>query len=149
MVFNDHESGLPVAVTDAVWITKMRTAAVSANGAKYLANTDATVAAMIGEGTGKEHVKFMEFGLPKSEKILIYDVNPAAMDATIAECQPEVKAKIVKVGSFEEAVKGAEVVFSASTNHGQPDPVDQGRVGRYPAKPSSWPTCTPFMKTRP
>jgi len=78
---------------------------------------------MIGCGVqGKEHVKFMEFGLPKLQKILIYDVNPAAMEATIAECQPEVKAKIEKVGSFEEAVKGAEVVFSASTITASPSP---------------------------
>jgi ornithine cyclodeaminase/alanine dehydrogenase len=123
MVFNDHESGLPVAVTDAVWITKMRTAAVSANGARYLANTDAGVSGMIGCGVqGKEHVKFMEFALPKLEKILIYDVNPLAMDALIAEAQPIVKAKIVKAASFEEVVKNAEVVFSASTITASPSP---------------------------
>ena len=123
MVFNDHESGLPVAVTDAAWITKMRTAAVSAIGAKYLANTDAAVAGMIGCGVqGKEHVKVMELALPKLEKILIHDVNPAALDATIAECQPLVKARIVKASSFEEVVKGAEVVFSASTITASPTP---------------------------
>lgn len=123
MVFNDHESGLPVAVTDAVWITKMRTAAVSAAGAKYLANPGTKVAGLIGCGVqGTEHVKFMELTLHSLEKILIYDIFPAAMDALIKECQPSVKAKIEKAISFEEVVKGAETIFSTSTITDSPSP---------------------------
>ncbi|HCL79292.1 MAG TPA: ornithine cyclodeaminase [Synergistaceae bacterium] len=123
MVYNDHESGIPVAVTDAVWITKMRTAAVSMAGAKYLANPKTEVAAQIGCGVqGTEHVKFMELALPHLKEILIYDVYPAAMDALIKECQPSVKAKIVKTNSFEEVVKGAETVFSTSTITSSPSP---------------------------
>jgi len=40
LIFNDVETGLPLAVMDCVWITAMRTAAATAVAAKYLARPE-------------------------------------------------------------------------------------------------------------
>lgn len=123
MIFNDHESGWPIAVTDGVWITQVRTPAVTAVAAKYLANTDSTTFGMIGCGVqGREHVKTIELALQKLEKIYVYDVYQPAMDSLINECQPLVKAKIIKVDTIEKLVKSAEVICSATIIKSKPDP---------------------------
>ena len=43
LIFNDVETGLPLAVMDCVWITAMRTGAATALSAKYLARPDSSV----------------------------------------------------------------------------------------------------------
>ncbi len=123
IVYNDHESGWPIAIMDAAWITQVRTAAVSAVAAKYLANTDATTFGMIGCGVqGKEHCRIMDLPLPKLETIYIYDNYAPAMDELIALCQPNQRAKIVKAKSIEELVKSSEVVASATAITSVPTP---------------------------
>lgn len=123
IIYNDHETGLAMAVLDATWITEVRTPAVSLAAAKHLANLDATTFGMIGCGIqGKAHVKMIERVLTKLEKIYIYDVDERSMDALIEICQPVVNAKIVKASSYEELVKSSEVIASAIPIHHKPNP---------------------------
>lgn len=97
IIFNDHESGHPLAFLDATWLTEVRTPAVSLVAAKYMANLDATTFGMYGCGVqGRAHVKMIEHVLKKLETIYIYDVYESAMDRLIELCQPHVQAKIVK-----------------------------------------------------
>lgn len=124
IIYNDHESGLPLAFLDATWITEVRTPAVSLVAAKYLANLDATTFGMFGCGIqGKAHVKMIEYVLQKLETIYIFDVNEPAMDALIAQCQPSVNARIVKAASYEEVARNSEVIASAIPIHHHPHPI--------------------------
>lgn len=50
IILNDPESTLPVCVMDCAWITAMRTAAVTAVAAKFLARRDAATIGIIGAG---------------------------------------------------------------------------------------------------
>lgn len=124
IIYNDHESGHPLAFMDATWITEVRTPAVSLIAAKYLANLDATTFGMYGCGIqGRAHVKMIEHVLPKLEKIYVYDLYESAIDQLIEECQPKVNAKIVKATSYEEVAKNCEVIASAIPIHHHPHPV--------------------------
>ncbi|MGO0061185.1 ornithine cyclodeaminase family protein [Brevibacillus fluminis] len=124
IIYNDHESGLPLAFLDATWITEVRTPAVTLVAAKYLANREATTFGMFGCGIqGKAHVKMIEHVLPKLETIYVYDVFERAMDALIEQCQPHVNAKIVKASSCEQVAKSCEVIASAIPIHHHPHPM--------------------------
>lgn len=124
IIYNDHESGLPLAFLDATWITEVRTPAVSLVAAKYLANPDATTFGMIGCGIqGKAHVKMIGHVLPKLEKIYVFDVFERAIDQLIEVCQPHVNAKIIKASSYEEVATKCEVICSAIPIHHHPHPM--------------------------
>jgi len=124
IIYNDHETGLPLAFLDATWITEVRTPAVTLVAAKYMANPDATTFGMYGCGIqGKAHVKMIEHVLPKLEKIYVFDVFEKAMDDLIERCQPHVNAKIIKASSYEEVAKTCEVIASAIPIHHHPNPI--------------------------
>ncbi|MDI6707363.1 MAG: ornithine cyclodeaminase family protein [Firmicutes bacterium] len=123
LVFNDSESGWPLAIMDASWITEKRTPAVSVIAAKYLAKADAKTFGMIGCGVqGRAHVKVISHVLRGLEKIYIYDVYRPAMDRLVEDLQPEVEAEIIKAGSYEELAKNSEVIASAAIISAKPEP---------------------------
>lgn len=123
LIFNDPESGLPMALMDAYWITEVRTPSVSFVAAKYLADPEATTFGMIGCGIqGKAHVRMASRGLPKLEEIVVYDVFESAMDKLISTCQPLIDAKIRKASSVEDLVKSTRVLASATPISQTPDP---------------------------
>ncbi|MBA1336585.1 MAG: Ornithine cyclodeaminase [Firmicutes bacterium] len=123
LIFNDMESGFPLAIMDAIWITAKRTPAVSALSARHLANPDAETFGMFGCGVqGVEHVRFMPHEMKKLKKIYVYDISPSRMDSLIEELQPEIGAEIIKGSSVEQVVKSCEVLASATVILEKPDP---------------------------
>jgi len=123
VIYNDPETGLPLSIMDAYWITEVRTPAVSLVAAKYLANPDAKSFGMIGCGIqGKAHIKMVEMVLKKLEKIYVYDIYESSMDRLIEELQAKVNARIVKAKSYEELAKYSEVIASAIPIAHKPEP---------------------------
>lgn len=114
-ILNDHETGYPLVLLDATWVTTERTAAVSMVGIKHLANTNARSFGMIGCGAvGRKHVEMIEEVMPNLEEIFILDNFEPAMDRLIEDYQPHTNAKIKKSESYEHLVKSSEVVASAT-----------------------------------
>ncbi|MBN7774471.1 ornithine cyclodeaminase family protein [Clostridium aminobutyricum] len=123
ILFNDHLSGVPLSILDCIYVTEIRTAAVSYASAKVLADSNATTFGMIGCGVeGRQHVKNISDVLPKLEKIIIYDIWEEAADRLIQDFQPEIQAKIIKAKSFEEIAKSSEVLTSATVITEKPEP---------------------------
>ena len=123
IIYNDAMSGLAIAVMDATWITEVRTPATALVSIKYGANSGARTFGMIGCGIqGKANVKMISHVLPDLETIYVYDIYESSMDALIKECQPQVKAKIIKCLQVEELVKQAEVITSATPISHTPKP---------------------------
>lgn len=123
IIYNDAESGMPLAIMDASWITEVRTPATALVAIKHAANLDAKTFGMVGCGIqGRANVKMIELVLKELDTIYVYDIFDAAMDRLIAECQPHVKAKIVKVASFEEIAKSSEVMITATPISHIPNP---------------------------
>jgi len=122
LIYNDAETGWPIAVMDGLVITERRTPAVSAVAAKKLANPTATTFGMIGCGVqGKGHVKLMP-NIFDLKKIYVYDTYEPCTDDLINELQPQVDAKIIKAKSMEEVVKNCEVLATATIILSKPDP---------------------------
>lgn len=122
LVLNDHLSGSPICLMDAVYITEVRTAAVAVAAAKRLANPRATTFGMVGAGVqGNVHVRMIEKALPHLEEIRVIDTFEPAVEALIERQQPHVRARIVKCGDYEQIAR-CDVVCSAAIIKQKPDP---------------------------
>jgi len=101
----DPADGTPLAVLDGTRITAARTGAAAAVAAGALARADAAVLAILGAGVqGRSHLE--AFPLVRGfREIRVASRTPGRAEA-LAERHPAARA----VGSFEEAVAGADVV---------------------------------------
>ncbi|HHW04229.1 MAG TPA: ornithine cyclodeaminase family protein [Thermoanaerobacterales bacterium] len=114
LILNDILSGCPIAVMDCVWLTAMRTPAVTALAAAAL-HPDAETFGMFGCGVqGIGHVRFIGHTLKNLKKIYVYDIRKEVMDKLVEELQPEVDAEIIKANGPEELAKRCEVMSSAT-----------------------------------
>jgi alanine dehydrogenase len=105
----DPANGTPIALVDGTYITATRTAAGSALATRLLAREDASVLAILGAGVqARTHAEALcrvrRFG----------EIRVASRDPErAADLAAEIGAAVV--GSWEEAVRGADVV--AATTH--------------------------------
>ena len=105
----DPETGTPAAVMDGTYITAMRTAAGSALATRLLARDDARVLAILGTGVqARSHARL----LPRVRSF--EEIRIAGRDTARVEVFAE-EIGAGAAGSYEEAVRGADVV--AATTH--------------------------------
>jgi ornithine cyclodeaminase len=110
MVF-DPANGTPLALMDGTYITATRTAAGSALATRLLAREDARVLALIGTGVqARTHGRAIPRVRPIDE-IRVAGRDHARAEQLAEELGPSARA----VGSYEEAIRGADVV--AATTH--------------------------------
>jgi ornithine cyclodeaminase/alanine dehydrogenase-like protein (mu-crystallin family) len=106
----DPENGTALALMDGTYITATRTAAGSALATRLLAREDASVLALIGTGVqARSHAR----ALPRVRgftEIRVAGRDRAKADALADEIGPLARA----VGSYEEAIRGADVVATAT-----------------------------------
>lgn len=101
----DENTGTPLALIDGTVITTMRTAAASALSARLLQRDDAAVLAILGAGVqGRAHLKAFDAALQPQE------IRIASRDSDHAEALAEEHARARAAGSFEDAVRGADVI---------------------------------------
>ncbi|MEM1509256.1 MAG: ornithine cyclodeaminase family protein [Thermofilaceae archaeon] len=113
VILSDPESGRPLAIMDGTLITAVRTGSVAAVGAKYLSAGEVEVASIIGAGVvGRAAAHAFEKALPQLEEIRLFDLKA---DKAQLVAQETTKAKVVH--SLEEAVKGSDVVVTATSSH--------------------------------
>lgn len=101
----DEGNGTPLAIMDATYITAIRTGGSAAVAARVLAREDSRVLAILGAGAqGMSHLQTFP-RVRDFKEIRIANRNPdRAKD--LAERHP----RAVAVASFEDAVRGADVV---------------------------------------
>ncbi len=101
----DETSGAPLAIMDGTYITAIRTGGTAAVATRALARKDAQVLAILGAGVqGESHLATLP-RVRDFEEIRIAS-RDGAKAATLASRHPRARA----VGSFEDAVRGADVV---------------------------------------
>jgi ornithine cyclodeaminase/alanine dehydrogenase-like protein (mu-crystallin family) len=124
MVLNCPDTGWPLCILDAVYVTAKRTPAVTALAAESLARKDTEVAAIAGAGVqGREHTLVLPDVLPRLKKIKIFDKFPEVTRKLIADLQPQVPhVELVEVKNFEELVRGSLVVVTGTAILLKPDP---------------------------
>lgn len=110
----DPETGVPKAIIDATSITDMRTGAMTALGAKYLARKNSRVLGHIGaRGTAYWNVRLLDhlFGF---EEIRVHSRRPESRAAFAERLERDLRKPIRVVDSWEACVRGADIVVEAS-----------------------------------
>jgi ornithine cyclodeaminase/alanine dehydrogenase-like protein (mu-crystallin family) len=111
----DPATGVPAAIVDATAITSMRTGAVTAIGAELLARRDARTLGHIGaRGTAYWNVRLLCSVLPRLEEIRVHSRRPESREAFARRLSNDLGREVRAVSSWEECVRGAEVVVEAA-----------------------------------
>lgn len=110
----DPETGMPLAVIDATAITDMRTGAMTAIGAKYLARKGARVLAHIGaRGTSYWNVRLLD-RLFHFDEIRVHSRRPESRNAFAERLARDLGKPIKVTEDWESCVRGADIVVEAS-----------------------------------
>ncbi len=113
----EAQSGVPVCVLEANWITGLKTGASTTLTAQWLARPEATKAAIFGAGfQGRMHLRGLtqRFAL---EQVWVLDVLPEIAERYAAELRPELDLAIdpVPLTDREKAVEEAEIIIMVTT----------------------------------
>jgi alanine dehydrogenase len=110
----DPQTGAPAAVIDASGITDMRTGAVTAIGAKYLAPARSRTLGHIGaRGTAYWNVRLLDhlFGF---EEIRVHSRRPASREEFAQRLSRDLGKQVVATADWRSCVEGADIVVEAS-----------------------------------
>ncbi len=108
----DPQTGIPLALMDGRLITEMRTAAVSAVSAKYMARDGSAVLAIIGSGVqARSHLAALSHGRNWDE-VRVWSPNAAHAARFAAESHGAVQA----CRNAAEAARGADIVVLATSS---------------------------------
>jgi len=110
----DPATGAPVAVIDASGITDMRTGAVTAIGAKYLAPARPRTLGHIGaRGTAYWNVRLLDhlFGF---DTIRVHSRRPASREEFARRLTRDLGKPVVVTADWRSCVEGADIVVEAS-----------------------------------
>jgi ornithine cyclodeaminase len=115
LLLMDPATGVPRAVIDATAITEMRTGAVTAIGAEHLARRDARVLGHVGaRGTAYWNVRLLCRVMPSLEEIRVHSLRPESREAFAARLGEDLGREVRAVGTWEECLRGADVMVEAS-----------------------------------
>lgn len=110
----DPRTGTPKAVIDAADITDMRTGALTAIGAKYLARKDSKVLGHIGaRGTAYWNVRLLD-SLFDFEEIRVHSRRPESREAFARRLSEDLGKEVRAVESWQACLEGADIQVEAS-----------------------------------
>ncbi len=110
----DPRTGIPVAIVDATAITDMRTGAVTAIGAKYLARKNAKVLGHIGaRGTAYWNVRLLD-KLFNFDEIRVHSARPESRNSFGARLSRDLGKQVTVCDNWHDTVAGADIVVEAS-----------------------------------
>jgi len=115
LILSDREGGEIRAIMDEDWCHAVRTAAAATVAMRVLARKESTVMAMLGAGdTARAAVPVMAKAFALKE-IRVTSRTPASRESYAREIGKEYSLNVRPVESTEEALKGADLVVSATT----------------------------------
>ncbi len=118
----DPATGMPRAILDATDITDMRTGAVTAIGAKYLARKNSRVLGHIGaRGSAYWNVRLLD-RIFNFDEIRVHSKRRESQDAFAARLTADLGKPVRAVDDWETAIRGADIVVEASRLL-QPEPL--------------------------
>ena len=110
----DPRTGIPVAIIDATAITDMRTGAVTAIGAKYLARKNSRVLGHIGaRGTAYWNVRLLD-KLFDFDEIRVHSARPESRNAFGERLSQDLGKPVTVCDNWHDTVVGADIVVEAS-----------------------------------
>ena len=130
MFLFDTDTGALAAIMEQMYVSWLKTAAVSALATRYLAPPGSAVLALFGTG---RHARSQLYGLKKVvdiQRVQAYSRNVAKREAFCERMSAELGIEVVSVSSPKAALKDADIVTAITTS---PSPVFDG--GDLPDKP--------------
>lgn len=110
----DPATGAPVAVLDASWITEVRTGAVTAVGASYLARPGARTLGHIGaRGTAYWNVRLLD-SLFDFGTIRVHSRRPGSQADFARRLSRDLGKEVVATADWQSCVQDADIVVEAS-----------------------------------
>jgi len=118
----DPRSGMPVALIDAALITDMRTGAMTALGAKYLARRDSRVLGNIGaRGSSYWNVRLINY-LFELDEIRVHSRRPESRDGFAARLSRDLGREVTATDDWRSCLEGADIMVEAA-RLGAPEPL--------------------------
>ncbi len=111
----DMRTGYPVMLSEMTLLTALRTAAMSALAARYLAPKGAHVMAVIGNGAQSEFQCLAFKAICGVDTVRLYDIDPQAT----AKCTRNLAGAGIKVhpcDSPESAIEGAQIITTVTAD---------------------------------
>lgn len=111
----DVATGYPQLLTEMTVLTAMRTAAMSALAAKYLAPKNAKTLAMIGNGAQSEFQCIAFKAICGVETVRLYDIDPNATQKCAANLSGS-GLNVVSCQTGEDAIEGADIITTCTAD---------------------------------
>jgi len=129
-VLADVHTGAPRLIAELTLTTALRTAAMSAVAARWLARPNSRVMAMIGNGAQSEFQALAFRDLVGIDTIRVYDLDRAATDKLVANLADQ-RITVQRCSSTAEAIQGADIITTLTADKHQativhPDMVQPG-----------------------
>ena len=113
LILNDFETGIPLALMDATWITAKRTGAATALSAKYLARPDSATVGILGCGVqGRSNLEALKVLFPL-KKVFAYDTHPDRSARYAQEMSSKLGIEAVPATDPKQAVVNSDIVVTA------------------------------------
>jgi len=114
IILTDSTTGVPFAVIGAMWITQVRTGAVTAVGAKYLALKDSRVVGIVGAGAqARGNLEALSHIL-KIEKVKVTSRRKESCVKFAGEMSEKLGLDVQSLDNADEVVEGSDVVVTAT-----------------------------------
>jgi ornithine cyclodeaminase/alanine dehydrogenase-like protein (mu-crystallin family) len=117
VILFDVETGLPVCIMEAGWVTGLKTGASTAVTASYLSNPNSSTLTVFGVGSlGCMHTRAIaqRFTL---KKVYVIDILPDIAEARAKELEAElgISVEAVLLEDREKAVRSADIIVTVTT----------------------------------
>jgi ornithine cyclodeaminase len=110
----DPSTGMPKAILDATAITDMRTGAMTALGAKYLARKNSKVLGHVGaRGTAYWNVRLLD-RLFDFDEIRVHSKRPESQNAFAKRLTQDLGKKVIATSNWRDCLEGADIMVEAS-----------------------------------
>ena len=110
----DPQTGMPKAILDATAITEMRTGALTAIGAKYLARKNSRVLGHVGaRGTAYWNVRLLDRLFDFAE-IRVHSRRPESREAFARRLSADLEKEVIATDDWESCLDGADILVEAS-----------------------------------
>ena len=120
LILNDYETGIPIALMDATWITAQRTGAATALSAKYLARRESATVGILGCGVqGRSNLEALA-AIFLLKKVYAYDTHADRTARYSQEMSAQLRVEVVPVTDPKEAVVNSDIVVTAGPILRQP-----------------------------
>jgi len=114
LLLMDSRNGVPKAIIDGSHLTDMRTGAVTAIGAKYLARKNSRVLGHVGaRGTAYWNVRLLD-RLFNFEEIRVHSRRPESRNAFATRLSKELGKPVKATSDWCSCVEGADIIVEAS-----------------------------------